>query len=115
MLTGVVLFAIGAIVASNWISKSRPVLASNGPVTQFGVHGIPDEETIPLPLVVTPQAEPEKPKKAKAPPLRKSALGMASAHDNPSESRASREVASWNPSGHSNPAIANRRQSALGN
>jgi hypothetical protein len=115
-LTGLIVLAIGGIIASDWISKSRPAVASNGMVDRFGVSSIPDETTITPPPAEVKAVGPEKKGKPKAPPKRKSALGMGNGFDNPSESYAAREVASWNSSGNgSRSAVANRRQSALGN
>lgn len=115
-LTCLIVLAIGGIIASDWISKSRPAVASNSMVDRFGVSSIPDEATVTPPPAEVKAPESEKKSKPKAPPKRKSALGMGNGYDNPSESYASREVASWNSSGNgSRSAVAKHRQSALGN
>lgn len=117
MLAGAIGLMIVGVVASDWMTDSRPAVASNGLVKSFGVYGIPEEKAVAeMPKPPEQDAKKEEVKKAKAAPKkREKVLGMANAFEDPSRTRANREVSSWNSSGSGKRPVANQRQSILGN
>lgn len=116
---GILVLAIGGIIASDKLSKSAPATAQ-GAVTAYGVGNIPLKDATPEEKAAVAEAEKkDKPKTAPKPPppKRETALGRSDAFENPSQKYAEREVSSWNPSASKKDAdsFANRRKSALGN
>ena len=116
IFVGVVVLAIGGIIASDWMSKSRPARAT-GTVTAYGVGAIPLKDATPEEKAEAAKAEEKKAKPKKAEPTkRETALGRSDTFENPVQKYAEREVSSWNPSASKKDAdsFANRRKSALG-
>jgi hypothetical protein len=122
IFVGVVVAAIVGIIAMDWVSKSKPVKASQ-PVTAYGLGTIPLKDAKPEERAAEIKKEERKEEEKKAPqkvvkaaPRRHSALGGSDQFENPSQRYAEREVTSWNPesgSRKSKESIANHRKSAL--
>jgi len=114
---------IAGFIAWDKMSGSAPAVAK-GIVSGFGVGHIPEEKPVAAEAAVVEPTVPVVKNTAttggvKPPrPKRETALGSADKFENPSQTYASKEVASWNSSperkNHKN-EIAKRRNSALGN
>lgn len=114
---------IGGFIAWDKMSGAAPAVAK-GIVGGFGVGHIPEEKPQPeaaAEAVKTEEAKKDdvkKTTKSPPPPKRERALGSSDKFENPSQTYASKEVASWNSTSrhdsHKN-EIAKRRNSALGN